>query len=47
MGRNPRTGAAVSVNEKSAAFFKSGRELRTRINHGPPAGKAAAKRIPA
>lgn len=31
-GRNPRTGAAVSVDEKVVPFFKAGKELRERIN---------------
>ena len=31
-GRNPRTGAAVHVPAKSVPFFKSGKELRQRLN---------------
>lgn len=31
-GRNPRTGEMVSVEEKSVPFFKTGKELRERIN---------------
>lgn len=31
-GRNPRTGAAVSVPAKHVPFFKSGKELRERLN---------------
>lgn len=31
-GRNPRTGEAVSVDEKSVPFFKAGKELRERVN---------------
>jgi integration host factor subunit beta len=31
-GRNPRTGANVSVDEKSVPFFKTGKELRERLN---------------
>ena len=31
-GRNPRTGAAVRVPAKSVPFFKSGKELRERLN---------------
>ena len=31
-GRNPRTGAAVSVEEKHVPFFKSGKLLRDRLN---------------
>ena len=31
-GRNPRTGAAVQVRAKHVPFFKSGKELRARLN---------------
>lgn len=31
-GRNPRTGEAVDVRAKWAPFFKSGKELRARLN---------------
>ena len=31
-GRNPRTGEAVSVDEKWVPFFKAGKELRERLN---------------
>lgn len=31
-GRNPRTGSAVSVEEKTIPFFKAGKELRERVN---------------
>lgn len=31
-GRNPRTGATVSVPAKHVPFFKSGKELRERLN---------------
>ena len=31
-GRNPRTGEAVHVKAKHVPFFKSGKELRTRLN---------------
>jgi integration host factor subunit beta len=34
-GRNPRTGANVSVEEKSVPFFKTGKELRERLNEQP------------
>lgn len=33
-GRNPKTGAVVNVAAKRAPFFKTGKELRGRIN-GP------------
>jgi integration host factor subunit beta len=32
LGRNPRTGAAVAVSEKVIPFFKTGKELRERLN---------------
>jgi len=31
-GRNPRTGQPVFVDEKFVPFFKSGKELRERLN---------------
>jgi len=31
-GRNPRTGASVSVTEKFVPFFKTGKELREKLN---------------
>ena len=31
-GRNPRTGAAVFVEEKHVPFFKTGKLLRDRLN---------------
>jgi integration host factor subunit beta len=31
-GRNPRTGDAVSVAEKFVPFFKTGKQLRDRLN---------------
>ncbi len=31
-GRNPRTGASVSVEEKFVPFFKTGKELREKLN---------------
>jgi len=31
-GRNPRTGAAVQVEAKRVPFFKTGKELRERLN---------------
>lgn len=33
-GRNPRTGDTVHVKPKRLAFFKVGKELRERVNHG-------------
>ena len=31
-GRNPRTGEHVSVDQKSVPFFKTGKEMRERLN---------------
>jgi integration host factor subunit beta len=45
-GRNPRTGATVSVDQKFVPFFKTGKELRERLNEKgaetamPATGKA-------
>ena len=38
-GRNPRTGAHVAVDQKSVPFFKTGKEMRERLN------RAAIERI--
>ena len=35
-GRNPRTGAKVSVEQKYVPFFKTGKEMRERLNGGKP-----------
>ncbi|HGG04607.1 MAG TPA: integration host factor subunit beta [Aliiroseovarius sp.] len=32
IGRNPRTGEAVQVDEKYVPFFKTGKALRDRLN---------------
>jgi integration host factor subunit beta len=34
VGRNPRTGAPVTVDEKRVPFFKTGKELREKLNGG-------------
>ena len=34
VGRNPRTGQPVHVAEKFVPFFKTGKELRDRLNNG-------------
>jgi integration host factor subunit beta len=39
MGRNPRTGAAVDVDEKHVPFFKTGKLLRERLNGGEDPGE--------
>ena len=35
-GRNPRTGASVSVCEKHIPVFKTGKEMRKRLNLSAP-----------
>ena len=35
-GRNPRTGQQVDVKEKQVPFFKTGKEMRERLNAGMP-----------
>ncbi len=32
VGRNPRTGEAVDVEEKRVPFFKAGKDMRDRLN---------------
>tara|TARA_B100000886_G_scaffold303557_1_gene234274 strand:+ start:83 stop:388 length:306 start_codon:yes stop_codon:yes gene_type:complete len=32
IGRNPKTGASVSLSERYVPFFKPGKELRYRVN---------------
>jgi integration host factor subunit beta len=32
-GRNPRTGAQVTVSEKYVPFFKTGKDMRERLNN--------------
>ena len=34
LGRNPRTGAHVDVDQKAVPFFKTGKEMRERLNAG-------------
>src|SRR3546814_8470403 len=43
VGRNPRTGAAVSVSEKHVPFFKTGKQLRERLNNGCPSLSASRR----
>ena len=44
VGRNPRTGASVKVDEKFVPFFKTGKELRERLNDSAGEKKPAPKR---
>jgi integration host factor subunit beta len=43
-GRNPRTGALVSVESKAVPFFRTSREMRSRLNlaSNPDTGRDAA-----
>jgi integration host factor subunit beta len=41
IGRNPRTGDQVEVSEKYVPYFKTGKELRIRLN--PPGDDATKK----
>lgn len=34
IGRNPKTGMSVEVDERNVPFFKVGKELRERVNKG-------------
>ena len=36
VGRNPRTGDSVQVSEKHIPFFKTGKQLRDRLNLNQP-----------
>ena len=47
-GRNPRTGATVSVKAKNVPFFKAGKELRQRVDqsaNGQPPEKSPAQAV--
>jgi integration host factor subunit beta len=41
-GRNPRTGAHVPVDQKSVPFFKTGKEMRERLNREDGSPEASA-----
>ncbi len=41
VGRNPRTGEAVNIEEKWTPFFKAGKEMRERLNRPEPSALAA------
>ncbi|MEZ5648751.1 MAG: integration host factor subunit beta [Alphaproteobacteria bacterium] len=40
IGRNPRTGTTVQVSEKHIPFFKTGKQLRDRLNVGSGGDKS-------
>ena len=37
MGRNPRTGTQVAVKQKRVPYFKTGKEMRERLNRASEA----------
>ena len=41
-GRNPRTGETVAVTSKRIPFFKTGKQLRDRLNEKAAAGGGSA-----
>lgn len=40
VGRNPRTGETVSVAEKMIPVFKTGKEMRQRLNGAAPSSRS-------
>ena len=46
-GRNPRTGETVAVDQKVVPFFKTGKELRDRLNLSRSEGSAPKAADPA
>ncbi|GGC64213.1 integration host factor subunit beta [Chelatococcus reniformis] len=42
-GRNPRTGETVDVSRKAVPVFKTGKEMRQRLNAAPIKGRVAAE----
>lgn len=46
-GRNPRTGETVAVEEKLVPFFKAGKELRDKVNHGRSGQRPVGSRVTA
>jgi integration host factor subunit beta len=43
VGRNPRTGAHVEVSEKIVPYFKTGKEMRLRLNKTPVTARKGTK----
>ena len=35
MGRNPKSGAGVSLGDRKVPFFKTGKDLRLKVDHKP------------
>lgn len=44
-GRNPRTGAVVAVAQKAMPFFKTGKEMRERLNRETGSIDASAEQV--
>jgi integration host factor subunit beta len=44
-GRNPRTGVHVAVDQKSVPFFKTGKEMRERLNVPQNGASEAGRRV--
>jgi integration host factor subunit beta len=40
--RNPKNGEVVNIGERSAIYFRAGKELRERINDGQPSSASSA-----
>jgi integration host factor subunit beta len=45
-GRNPKTGEVIPVRPKRGILFRTGKELRDRVNHPDEATPAAASPAP-
>jgi integration host factor subunit beta len=45
IGRNPRTGEKVQVEEKAVPAFKTGKELRMRLNRTAPAARPRRTKV--
>src|SRR5258705_6448723 len=41
IGRNPRTGVEVAISEKSVPSFKTGKDMRKRLNKAVPSAARA------
>lgn len=45
-GRNPKTGQVIPVKPKRGILFRTGKELRERVNHGAASGAPQRKAEP-
>lgn len=46
-GRNPRTGETVAVSQKRVPYFKTGKDLRDRLNKSVQGGSSVGSGAPA